>query len=202
MGKCKKKKTTETVNKTEESTKTNSTKSKKSNWQQNTEELLKQKDQEIQKLKSKLEDQQLITAKAQQDYVNLKMDFDHLQERFRKLQDEWKIDILIDLIKKFLPFIESLRKSLENIKDKQNPLAKWVEMVYNNFLKTLEQMHIYKIESIGKHPDSLLHEPISTQPVDDKKLKWKIVMEFEQWFIYKKDWVEKVVKPSKVIIWQ
>jgi molecular chaperone GrpE (heat shock protein) len=43
---------------------------------------------------------------------------------------------------------------------------------------------------------------VNVQPVDDDKLKWKIVQEFQRGFIYKKDSIEKVIIPSKVVVWQ
>jgi molecular chaperone GrpE (heat shock protein) len=43
--------------------------------------------------------------------------------------------------------------------------------MYTNFLKTLEDLNIYSIEAIGLEPDSVLHEPVNVQPVDDDKLK-------------------------------
>jgi hypothetical protein len=49
----------------------------------------------------------------------------------------------------------------------------------------------------------MLHEPIGMQPTEDKKLKWKIIQVFEQWFYYQKENGDKVtIFPSKVIVWQ
>ena len=53
-------------------------------------------------------------------------------------------------------------------------------MTYNKFVQTLEGMRIKQIDAIGQSPDGLLHEPVSTQPVDDEKMKGKIVAEFEK----------------------
>ncbi|NCQ82373.1 hypothetical protein GW750_06325, partial [bacterium] len=56
-----------------------------------------------------------IATKAQHDYINLKMDFDSYQSRTESRQADQKIDTLTDVVKKFLPFVESLRKSLDTI---------------------------------------------------------------------------------------
>jgi molecular chaperone GrpE (heat shock protein) len=97
-----------------------------------------------------------------------------------------------------------LRKSLDNIPEdkKSDSLAQWVQLVYDNFLKTLEFMNITQIKAIWLVPDSNLHEPVSVQPTEDKKLKWKIIQEFERWFVYKKDDKQIVLNPSKVIVGQ
>ena len=73
-------------------------------------------------------------------------------------------------------------------------------MVYDKFLKTLEHLHIKSIESIGLVPDSFLHEPVSLAPVEDEKMKGKIIKEFERGFVYEKNGDKKVIRPSKVIV--
>lgn len=143
-----------------------------------------------------------MAKRAQYDYINLKMDFDRFIRQTDEKNKTINLDSLIDVVKKFLPFLEDLRKSLENITSEhiQDPLTKWVQIVYANFLKTLESMNIYPIESIGKIPDWLYHEPISMLSSEDPDMKWKIIQEFERWFYYKKDWEVKVITTSKVVI--
>jgi molecular chaperone GrpE (heat shock protein) len=75
-------------------------------------------------------------------------------------------------------------------------------MMYDNFLKALESYNIRPIDSLGLVPDSLVHEPVSVQPVDDEKLKGKIVQEFERGFYYEKDGDKRVVVTSKVVVGQ
>ena len=143
-----------------------------------------------------------MAKRAQYDYINLKMDFDRFIRQTDDKNQTINLDSLIDVVKKFLPFLEDLRKSLDNITSEhmQDPLTKWVQIVYDNFIKTLESMNIYPIESIWNDPDWLYHEPISTMPVQDSKMKWKIIQEFQRWFYYKKDWEVRVIVTSKVVI--
>ena len=145
-----------------------------------------------------------IAKRSQYEYINLKTDFDRYQRQTKESSHTMELDSLLSEVKKFLPFIEDLRKSLENITDehKEDPLTKWVQMVYDKFLKTLEHLHIKSIESIDLEPDSFLHEPVSVEPVKDEKLKGKIIKEFERGFIYEKNWDKKVIRASKVIVWQ
>jgi hypothetical protein len=51
-------------------------------------------------------------------------------------------------------------------------------------------------------PDSLVHEPVSVQSIEDEKLKGKIVQEFERGFVYEKDGDKRVVVASKVVVGQ
>jgi len=111
---------------------------------------------------------------------------------------------LLETIKKFLPFVENLRKSLDNLQDdaKKNPLAQGLQLMYNKFLSTLASFHIKPIEAIGLSPDNLLHEAVSLIPCDNKKMRGKIMQEFERGFIYQKNNEQKVITTSKVVIGQ
>lgn len=170
-------------------------------WDTDSEEVqsLKDKITQLEKEKSELAE---MTKRAQYDYINLKMDFDRFIRQTDEKNQTISVDLLIDVVKKFIPFLEDLRKSLENITDEhmQDPLTKWVQIVYDNFIKTLGSMSIYPIESIWQTPDTLYHEPVSTMPAEDEKMKWKIIQEFSRWFYYKKDWDFRVIISSKVVI--
>ena len=162
---------------------------------------LEQKIVQLEKEKKELEE---IAKRSQYEYINLKMDFDRYQRQTKESSQNLEVDSLLSVVKKFLPFVEDLRKSLENITDehKEDPLTKWVQMVYNKFLKTLEHLHVKSIDSIWLVPDSFLHEPVSVQPVEDEALKWKIIKEFERGFVYHKGDDTRVIIASKVIVGQ
>jgi len=71
--------------------------------------------EQVQMLQKQLEEQNGITKRAQYDYINLKMDFDRWSRQKDEESKTAHIDTLIDVVKKFLPFVEDLRKSLESI---------------------------------------------------------------------------------------
>jgi molecular chaperone GrpE len=104
----------------------------------------------IKELENKLADAEQITKKAQSDYIHMKFDFDSYMRRTDEQSKTMKVDTLIDVAKKFTPFIDSLRKSLENIpaEHTEDPLVQGVQMVYNKFISTLDMMGIKTIESI------------------------------------------------------
>lgn len=162
---------------------------------------LEAKIEQLEKEKKELEE---IAKRSQYEYINLKTDFDRYQRQTHESSKNMEVDSLLSVVKKFLPFLEDLRKSLENITDehKEDPLTKGVQMIYDKFLKTLEHLHIKSIASLWLVPDSFMHEPVSVEPVEDEKLKWKIIKEFERGFFYDKDGEKKVIKASKVIVWQ
>ena len=158
----------------------------------------------IKELENKLADAEQITKKAQSDYIHMKFDFDSYMRRTDEQSKTLKIDTLIDVAKKFTPFIDSLRKSLENIpaEHTEDPLVQGVQMVYNKFVSTLDMMGIKAIESIWQEPNIELHEAVSAMPVTDETQKGKIIQEFEKGFVYDKGDVRKVVNTAKVVVGQ
>lgn len=158
----------------------------------------------IDQLEKLVKEQEEITKRAQYDYINLKFDFERYQKQAEEKAKNMEIDALMIVVKKFLPFVENLRKSLLTVSEsqKEDPMIKWLQIMYDNFIKTLEWMNIKVIESIGLTPDSFLHEPVSMQEVEDKKLKGKIIQEFERGFVYEKDGEKRVIITSKVVVWQ
>lgn len=142
----------------------------------------------VKELENKLSETEQITKKAQSDYIHMKFDFDSYMRRNEEQAKTSKVDTLVDVVKKFTPFIDGLRQSLSNIPEEQHDdvLVQGVQMIYNKFISSLEMMGIKKIESIGQTPDIELHEAVSALPVTDETQKGKIIQEFEQGFVYEK----------------
>jgi molecular chaperone GrpE len=124
----------------------------------------------IKELENKLTETEQITKKAQSDYIHMKFDFDSYMRRNEEQAKTSKIDTLVDVVKKFTPFIDGLRQSLSNIPEEQHDdvLVQGVQMIYNKFISSLDMMGIKKIESIGQTPDIELHEAVSAMPVTDE----------------------------------
>lgn len=160
---------------------------------------------EIKKLQAQLAEKDEIVKNAQLAYLRAKNDMEMIQRQSAMKAESVYQDSLIKIVKKLLPFVEDLRKSLETLSDenKNSTMWKWVQMVHDRFIKALEEFDVHPIPSLHELPDTMLHEPIWMQPTEDKKLKWKIIQVFEQWFYYQKEnWDKVTIFPSKVIIGQ
>jgi molecular chaperone GrpE len=161
--------------------------------------LLKQK---IAHLEQEKADMTEITKRIQYDYLNLKTDFERFQRISADKEKSMESDALVKHFKKVLPVLDQLKASLAHIDEEKanDPFVIGVKMVYDNMLKALESLGIKPIKSIGLEPDSFFHEPLSTMPVEDKKMKGKIVQEFQQGFYLEKDGQKTVILTSKVVI--
>ena len=157
----------------------------------------------IKELENQLQEKDEIAKNSQINYLHLKADFDILQRQTQQKIDNAERDAEIKVVKELLPFVENLRKSLLNLTDDQKESSIWegLRMMYDNFIKSLEKLHIKPIESVWLEPNPQFHEPVSMQPVDDKKLKGKIIQEFQQGFLYENNDEIIVISPSRVIVW-
>ena len=169
------------------------------------EEMIEQLQAEIKKLQAQLAEKDEIVKNAQLAYLRAKNDMEMIQRQSAMKAESMHQDLLVKIVKKLLPFVEDLRKSLETLseEDKNSDMWKWVQMVHDRFIKALEEFSVFPIPSLHEVPDTLMHEPIGMQPTDDKKLKWKIIQVFEQGFYYQKENGDKVtIYPSKVVVGQ
>ena len=169
------------------------------------EEMIEKLQAEIKKLQMQLAEKDEIVKNAQLAYLHAKNDMEMIQRQSAMKAESMHQDLLIKIVKKLLPFVEDLRKSLGTLSDeqKESTMWKWVQMVHDKFIKALAEFSVYPIPSLHEIPNTMLHEPIWMQPTDDKKLKWKIIQVFEQWFYYQKEnWDKVTIFPSKVIIGQ
>ncbi len=159
--------------------------------------------EKIQLLEKEKQEALDIAKKVQYDYINLRTDFDRLQRISLEKEKNMETDVLIKYMKKLFPIVDQLISSLNHIDEtkKDDPFVQWIKMVYDNIMKTLASFNIFPIESLWLPPDSLLHEPLSTLPVEDESQKWKIVQVFQQGYYIEKNWEKTVIVPSKVVIW-
>ncbi|MEF2176117.1 MAG: nucleotide exchange factor GrpE [Candidatus Absconditabacteria bacterium] len=157
---------------------------------------------ELDKANAELAKYKEIATNSQSQYVNLKFDFDSLQRRLERDKKEGPTKYLVQVMEKFLPFVEKMRISTLNIPQElqENEWVKGIQISYNDMLKRLLDMGIEPIESIGLEPNHDYHEPIGTMPTDDKKMKGKIIQEYEVGFVYKNGEDKTIIKPSKVIV--
>ena len=156
----------------------------------------------IAELEKALQEKEEIAKNSQIAYLHLKADFDILQRQTDQKIENANRDAKIKIVKKLIPQLENLRKSLLNLNDeqKESTMGKGLLMMQEGFYKVLGEMGIEPIASMGLEPNPQFHEPVSMQPVNDEVLKGKIVQEFEQGFVYKEGEEVIVLNPAKVVV--
>lgn len=155
------------------------------------------------KLEKKLKDQEEITQRAQSDYYRLKMEWDQYVTRTESMKANLKVEALVTTAQKLLPAVSQLAQTVQTMPEEfsDSSWAQGVTLVYSKISSQLDWLNIVSIApEAWTEPDLMYHIPISSMPVENKKHQGKVVSVIETWFLYKKDDVEKVIIPAKVIV--
>lgn len=101
------------------------------------------------------------------------------------------------LIIKLLPTIDDLERSLEHMTEEIDvqKIKEGIQLVYNKFMKTLDEQGVKKMESIGKPFSVEFHEALM-QRADDSVPPHTVIDELETGYMYK----DRVIRHAKVIV--
>ncbi len=83
------------------------------------EDIVEKLQAEIKKLQAQLAEKDEIVKNAQLAYLRAKNDMEMIQRQSSMKAESMHQDLLIKIVKKLLPFVEDLRKSLETLSDEQ-----------------------------------------------------------------------------------
>ena len=165
-------------------------------------DLATQYEKNIQWLEKKLEEAELITKRAQSDYLRLKMDMDALHARSWQQQQQAKSESIQKVAKAILPFVSQLKQSIdatpEDIAD--NSRVGWITLMYWKALQSLEQVWISAIHPEQWSPvDLTLHAPISSQESSEYDT-WTILQVVQQWYVFKDSDNLVVLMPAQIVV--
>jgi molecular chaperone GrpE len=101
------------------------------------------------------------------------------------------------LIIKLLPTVDDLERSLDHMTDETDAqkIKEGIQLVYNKFMKTLDEQGIKKIDSVGKPFSVEFHEALM-QRADDSVPPHTVIDELETGYMYK----DRVIRHAKVIV--
>ena len=83
----------------------------------NNDEMIEQLQAEIKKLQAQLAEKDEIVKNAQLAYLRAKNDMEMIQRQSAMKAESMHQDLLVKIVKKLLPFVEDLRKSLETLSE-------------------------------------------------------------------------------------
>ncbi len=165
--------------------------------------VIKELHARIDELEKSLAEKEEVTKRAQSDYFRTKMEFDEYVKRSEQAKKNIEIDWLISALEKVLPFVHQLKQTIDATPEvlEGDAWATWVSLVYDKVIADLWYLWVSEISvDIGSDPDYTLHIPIWMEETADESLKNKIVKIVEPWFVYKKNDIEKVISPAKVVV--
>ena len=144
------------------------------------EDLLAQKDREIQELKEEL--------------LRLRADTENYRKRLQKDKEDMIRYANEGLIRDLVPIYDNLLRALEAPEVSVQSLKEGVEMIARQFLSFMEKHHIEPIEAIGEPFDPNLHEVLS-QVESDQHEEGTIVDQYGKGYKLH----DRVLIPAKVV---
>lgn len=149
---------------------------------------LAEKLQEIEMLKSKLEE-------AENRYLRLQADFDNFRRRTRldiEANEKYRAQ---KLITDLLPAIDNFERALQMDADNEQTksLLQGMDMVYRSLIDALKKEGAEVIEAVGKEFNPHLHQAVM-QAEDENFESNVVVQEFQKGYILK----DRVIRPSMV----
>ncbi|MGE5435989.1 MAG: nucleotide exchange factor GrpE [Syntrophothermus sp.] len=151
---------------------------------------------EIEIAKSKLEQ----LEKEVQDYKDKLLRKAAEFENYKRRTQDDQLSLLKyaaeSFIVKLLPVVDDFERSLTHIESSNiEALRQGIKLIYDKFIKVLEEQGVKRIESTGQHFDVNFHEALM-QRLDKSALPMTVLDELEKGYMYK----DKVIRHSKVIV--
>ena len=140
--------------------------------------------------------------KAKENNLRHLAEIDNLTKRFNKeREDTFKYAVtefaneIILVADNFVRVIESISLINKDDKHKVKPLIEGVDLIFKDFLKTLEKFEIKQIDCLGKKFDPNFHQAISEE-INNSKETGEIIKVIQIGYLIK----DRLLRPASVVI--
>ena len=132
---------------------------------------------QIDSLCKQLAEEKAKVEKEKKEYLFLMAEFDNFRKRTIKEKGDIIRNAAESAMKGLLPIVDDFERGIEAMKNSGDAEAvkEGMTLIYNKLVKYLEQNGVKPIESTGTDFDPEKHEAIAMVPVDDEKLKGKVI---------------------------
>lgn len=164
-------------------------------------EMAQEADDKADTLQKELDDTKAQLEKEKKEYLFLMAEFDNFRKRTVKEKSEIIKNGAENALKGLLPIVDDFERSLQAINENSDAssIKEGVELIYNKFIKYLEQNGVKAIASEpGANFDTELHEAVTTFPVDDESKKGKVIDTIQKGYMIN----DKVLRHAKVVVGQ
>ncbi|MBD5230429.1 MAG: nucleotide exchange factor GrpE [Bacteroidales bacterium] len=155
---------------------------------------------EIETLKQLLQQRDEALEKEKKEYLFLMADFDNFKKRTLREKSEIIKNGAENVLKGILPILDDFERGIDAIKDDATATSvkEGMELIYNKFVKYLQQNGVKEIPTDGADFDVDLHEAIAMVPVDDESKKGKVIDTIAKGYTLN----DKVIRHAKVAVGQ
>ena len=155
---------------------------------------------EIEVLKNLLQQKDEQIEKEKKEYLFLMADFDNFRKRTMKEKAEILKNGAESAMKGLLPIVDDFERGLDAIKDSTDAesVKEGMMLIYNKFVKYLEQNGVKVMETSGADFDPDNHEAVAMIPADSEEKRNKVVDTVTKGYTMN----GKVIRHAKVVVAQ
>lgn len=164
-------------------------------------DVVKKLREEVKKLQKEKEEYLTGWQRAKADYINLQKEMNEGKKNTINLTKE-------NVIREFLPVLDSFDMAFMNKEALARVDKEWrvgVEYIHQQFMKSLADLEVEKIDSIDVDFDPNIHQPIETIRTDDKQKDHKIEKVIQVGYKMKDlstDKAGRVIRPARVNVYK
>lgn len=154
---------------------------------------------ELEAFKTQLAETQEALEKEKKEYLFLMAEFDNFRKRTLREKSEILRNGAESAMKGILPIVDDFERGLEAIKDTDNAEAvkEGMVLIYNKFIKYLEQNGVKAMDSTGADFNDELHEAVALVPGAPEQ-KGKVIDTLQKGYMLN----DKVLRHAKVAVGQ
>lgn len=151
-------------------------------------------------LQKELDNTKAALDKEKREYMFLMAEFDNYKKRTLKEKSELIRNAAANAMRGILPVVDDMERAIEAMKSSDDPAAikEGIDLIYNKFIKYLEQNGVKEIPTKGTDFDTEYHEAITTIPVENEADKGKVVDTVSKGYTIN----DKVLRHAKVVVGQ
>ncbi len=154
------------------------------------------------KLTNELDATKAALDNEKKEYLFLMADFDNFRKRIAKEKIEILKNAAESTLKGLLPIVDDFERGIDATKGTNNTEAEAIrqgmELIYNKFVKFLNDNGVKAMDSNGQVYDVDLHEAIATIPAADESQKGLIIDTTQKGYTIN----DKVLRYAKVVVAQ
>lgn len=152
---------------------------------------------ELEECKSKSAQYLSTAAYYKNEAETNKKDFERFKERNKQIESDAKIKAEEMVAKKLLPIIDNFDQAISQV---DATVMRGFSMIYSSLVSVLSDLGVEEIVCKDSVLNPELHNCISAEPTDDKKLDGKIANVYQKG--YKFAGTQKVIRPATVSVYK
>lgn len=155
---------------------------------------------ELDSLKQMLQQREEAIEQKDKEYLFLMAEFDNFRKRTVREKAEIIKNGAENVLKGILPIIDDFERGIKAMNENTDAksVKEGIEMIYNKFIKYLQQNGVNEIASEDAAFDVDLHEAIAMVPVEDESKKGKVIDTITKGYTLN----DKVIRHAKVAVGQ